>query len=117
MDAIGKQLHMRGSVYDVIVDDQRGYMLPLIERSTARGVVARVNAYFFDADAKAWVEKHRPELKAGASLNGLDLLDLHPDKGVLGAYVVIPPTIAPPRHAAPSVHPSQATPAQLERHA
>ena len=107
MDAIGKQLHMRGGVYTVRHLNERAYMLPLIERVRERSFEARVEAIFASPEAMAWVDQHRSALRAGATLVNLDLHDIRPRGDVLTAVVLTLPTIAPPRQAAAtSVSPS-----------
>jgi len=106
MDAIGKQLHMRGGVYEVRHRGDRAYMLPLIERVRERSFEARVEAIFSTAEGMAWVEQHRSSLRSGTTLNDLDLRDLHAKGDVLRASVFNVPTIAPPRQAVATPSPS-----------
>jgi len=109
MDAFSKQLHLRGRVYEVRFQGEPAYMLPLIERVRERGFVAHVEAVFVGPDAMAWVELHREALRAGTTLNDLQLLDIRakdPRDNLLTAVVRTPPTIAPPRQAGASLSPS-----------
>lgn len=105
MDAFGKQLHMRGSVYEVRHASGPAYMLPLIERVRERSYESRIEAVFVGEAATAWVEQHRSHLRAGATLNDLNLIDIRIRNDVLTALVLTPPTLAPPRHPAASTSP------------